>query len=148
MRVVVDTNVVVSALLFGASVPGSAFVRVLDRGTILTSRSFVRELDDVLRRAKFDQYLSREDRDRFLEALIRESELVDISETVKACRDPEDDRILELAVNGSADFVITGDADLLAMDPFRGTRIVTPADFLHQNERLRKLPAVRLKGLR
>lgn len=51
-------------------------------------------------------------------------------------------------MNGSADFVITGDADLLAMDPFRGTRIVTPADFLHQNERFRKLPAVRLKGLR
>ena len=134
MRVVVDTNVVVSALLFGASVPGRAFVRVLDRGTILSSRSFVRELDDVLRRAKFDDYVTREDRDRFLEALIRESELVDISETVKACRDPEDDRILELAVNGYADFVITGDADLLAMDPFRGTRIVTPADFLHAGD--------------
>ena len=134
MRVVVDTNVVVSALLFGTSVPGRTFVRVLDRGTILTSKSFVRELDDVLRRAKFDQYLSREDRDRFLEALIRESELVDISETVTACRDPGDDRILELAVNGSADFVITGDDDLLAMDPFRGTRIVTPADFLHAGD--------------
>ena len=134
MRVVVDTNVVVSALLFGASVPGRAFVRVLDRGTVLASRSFVRELDDVLRRAKFDHYLSREDRDRFLEALIRESELVDISETVKACRDPEDDRILELAVNGHADFLITGDADLLAMNPFRGTRIVTPVDFLHAGD--------------
>ena len=134
MRVVVDTNVVVSALLFGASVPGRAFVRVLNRGTILSSRSFVKELDDVLRRAKFDHYVTREDRDRFLEALIRESELVDISETVNACRDPEDDRILELAVNGYADFVITGDADLLAMDPFRGTRIVTPADFLHAGD--------------
>ena len=134
MRVVVDTNVVVSALLFGASVPGRAFVRVLDRGTVLASRSFVRELDDVLRRAKFDHYLSREDRDRFLEALIRESELVDISETVKACRDPEDDRILELAVNGHADFLVTGDADLLAMNPFRGTRIVTPVDFLHAGD--------------
>ena len=134
MRVVVDTNVVVSALLFGASVPGRAFVRVLDRGTVLASRSFIRELDDVLRRAKFDHYLSREDRDRFLEALIRESELVDISETVKACRDPEDDRILELAVNGHADFLITGDADLLAMNSFRGTRIVTPVDFLHAGD--------------
>ena len=53
---------------------------------------------------------------------------------MKACRDPEDDRILELAVSGRADFVITGDADLLAMDPFRGTRIVTPADFLHAGD--------------
>ena len=88
----------------------------------------------MLRRAKFDRYLSREDRDRFLEALTRESELVDISATVKACRDPEDDRILELAVSGRADFVITGDADLLAMDPFRGTRIVTPADFLYAGD--------------
>ena len=89
MRVVVDTNAVASALLFGASVPGRAFYRVLDHGTILASRSFVRELDDVLRRAKFNHYVTRDDRDRFLEALIRESELVDISETVKACRDPD-----------------------------------------------------------
>ena len=63
-----------------------------------------------------------------------ESERVQTSEIVKACGDPEDDRILELAVNGYADFVITGDADLLAMDPFRGTRIVTPADFLHAGD--------------
>ena len=131
MRVVLDTNVLVSALLFGASVPGRAFVRVLDRGTILISRSFVRELDDVLRREKFDQYLSREERDRFLESLIRESELIEITESVQACRDPEDDRILELAVNGHAGFIITGDADLLALNPFRGVRIVAPAEFLY-----------------
>ncbi len=131
MRVVFDTNVVVSALLFSASVPGRAFVRVLDRGTILISRSFVRELDDVLRRDKFDQYLSREERDRFLESLIRESELIEITESLHACRDPEDDRILELAVNGHAGFIITGDADLLALNPFRGVRIVAPAEFLH-----------------
>ena len=131
MRVVLDTNVVVSALLFSASVPGKVFVRVLERGTILVSRSLVRELDDVLRRDRFDQYLSREERDRFLESLIRESELIEITESVRACRDPEDDRILELAVNGHAGFIITGDADLLALNPFRGTRILAPADFLH-----------------
>ena len=130
MRVVLDTNVVVSALLFGASVPGRALVRVLDRGTILVSRSFVRELDNVLRRDKFDRYLAREERDRFLESLIRESELIEITESVHACRDPDDDRILELAVNGHAGFIISGDVDLLALNPFRGVRIVAPAEFL------------------
>ena len=49
---------------------------------------------------------------------------------VRACRDPRDDKFLEAAVNGRADFVITGDKDLLALQPFAGIAIVTPADYL------------------
>ena len=61
---------------------------------------------------------------------MRESELVDATERVHVCRDPEDNRILELAVNGDAGVIVTGDKDLLVLDPFRGVRIVTPAEFL------------------
>ena len=88
------------------------------------------ELSRVLARDKFDRYISREERDEFLESLIRESDLIEIAESVQACRDPEDDRALELAVNGNATYVVTGDADLLALSPFRGVKIVTPAEFL------------------
>ena len=49
---------------------------------------------------------------------------------MRACRDPDDDKLLELAVNGAADFIVTGDDDLLVMNPFRGIAIVTPAEFL------------------
>ena len=53
-----------------------------------------------------------------------------ISERIAACRDPTDDKFLELAVNGRADLIISGDADLLALNPFRDIAIVTPADFV------------------
>jgi uncharacterized protein len=57
--------------------------------------------------------------------------LVIIHETVTACRDPKDDKFLELAVNASADIIVTGDEDLLVLHPFRGISILRPADFLH-----------------
>ena len=70
------------------------------------------------------------DRLEVLELLLKNAAVVDITEPVAACRDPDDDKFLELAVNGSATCVVTGDADLLALHPFRGIPILTPADFL------------------
>ena len=129
-RYVFDSNVIISALLFNTSVPGQAFTQSLDNGTILISQSLVEELNDVLGRDKFNRYVAREERESFLESLIREFELVEIIEAVQACRDPKDDRILELAVNGNASFVVTGDDDLLVLNPFRDIQIVTPARLL------------------
>lgn len=90
-RFVFDVNVLVSALLFRDSVPGQAVTRALNSGTLLISNDFVRELANVLGRDKFDRYIVRDERDRFLEALVRESELVDATEQVNVCRDPKDD---------------------------------------------------------
>ena len=129
-RYVFDTNVMISALLFNTSVPGQAFARSLGHGTILISQPLVEELNDVLGREKFNQYVSHEQRDRFLESLVRESELVNIIESVQECRDPEDDRILELAVNGNASIIVSGDTDLLVLNPFRSIQIATPAELL------------------
>ena len=129
-RYVFDTNVLVSALLFRASKPASAFGRALESGTILTSAACLSELNDVLSRAKFSRYVDPDERRRFLGAFIREAHLVEIRESVEACRDPKDDQVLELAVNGRAGAIITGDADLLALNPFRGIPILTPAEFL------------------
>lgn len=129
-RYVFDTNVIVSALLFNASVPGQAFTRSLEHGRILISQSLLEELNDVLRRDKFNRYLTREERESFLESLVRESELVEITETIEACRDPKDDRILELAVNGEASYIVTGDDDLLVLNPFRGIQVVPPVRLL------------------
>jgi uncharacterized protein len=57
-------------------------------------------------------------------------ELVPITQRVELCRDPRDDKFLELALAGWADFLLTGDADLLTLHPFRGTAILTPAAYL------------------
>jgi uncharacterized protein len=60
------------------------------------------------------------------------AELVPITELITACRDFTDDKFLELAVNGHADLIISGDRDLLALDPFRDIPIVTPAVFVQR----------------
>ena len=129
-RTVFDTNAIVSALLFNDSAQGRGLVKDLDTGTILVSAALVQELQDVLDRPRFDRYVTREERDKFLMAFMREAELVEITETVEACRDPKDDQILELAVSGNADCIVTGDDDLLTLNPFRGIAIITPANFL------------------
>jgi predicted nucleic acid-binding protein len=67
---------------------------------------------------------------RFLVALLKEAELVNITEQVTAYRDASDNKFLELAVNGEANFIITGDNDLLILNPFRGIPILTPKQFL------------------
>jgi putative PIN family toxin of toxin-antitoxin system len=51
---------------------------------------------------------------------------------IRACRDARDDKFLEVAVHGKADAIVTGDADLLALDPFQGIAILTPADYLER----------------
>ena len=129
-RTVFDTNAVVSALLFNDSAPRRALIKALDTGTILVSATLVQELQDVLNRPRFDRYVTREERDEFLMAFMREAELVETTETVTACRDPKDDQILELAVSGNVDCIVTGDDDLLTLNLFRGIAIITPADFL------------------
>jgi uncharacterized protein len=65
-----------------------------------------------------------------LAALVRDAELVDVTEEVTECRDPKDDKFLALGVSGRATHIVSGDADLLTMNPFRGIPIVTPHDFL------------------
>ncbi|NUM49290.1 MAG: putative toxin-antitoxin system toxin component, PIN family [Anaerolineales bacterium] len=86
--------------------------------------------DDVLGREKFNKYVSEEERLEFLSGLLQEVELIEISEPVSECRDPKDDKFLELAVNGKAECIISGDGDLLSLHPFREITIVTPRDFL------------------
>lgn len=129
-RYVFDTNVIISGLLFDQSLPGRVFYEALDRGEILLSQEVVEELSDVLSREKFDRYLRFEEREQFLNALIRDATLVEVTEEVEVCRDPKDDKYLELAISGGATHVITGDEDLLTLNLFRGIEIVTPVQFL------------------
>lgn len=88
------------------------------------------ELADVLARPKFDPYATIAERQEFLRLVVRVAERVPIIHIVEACRDPTDDKFLELAVNGAAERIVTGDADLLALHPFRGIEILTPARYL------------------
>jgi putative PIN family toxin of toxin-antitoxin system len=129
MRVVFDNNVLVSAALI-SGVPRKVFDKLLDNGTVLTSVPVLLELADVLNREKFDKYVTHDERMRFMVNYLKVAEMVEIDETIIACRDPKDDKFLELAVAGNADFLITGDEDLLVLKPFRTVEIITPREFL------------------
>jgi len=129
-RIVLDTNALVSRLLSPDSVPGRAVRQAVRDAQILLSQAVLEELVEVLSRSKFDPYVTIQDRQQFLRLLSRIADTVPIIHTVHECRDPRDNKFLELAVNGDAGFIVTGDRDLLALDPFRTIRIITPASHL------------------
>lgn len=127
---VVDTNVLISAALSPEGKPNRALRYVISEGTLLASNATFDEFSTRIRRPKFFRYLREEDREDYI-ALIRSvSRLVEPAERIRECRDPQDDKFLELAVAGHADAIVTGDEDLLVMHPFRGIAIVAPAAFL------------------
>ncbi|MGI9174903.1 MAG: putative toxin-antitoxin system toxin component, PIN family [Rhodothermales bacterium] len=127
---VFDSNVVVSAVLFHQGKPAQAVEAALDSGEILVSEDIVRELNDVLSRPKFERYASEEDRVRFLQSLLQEARLIEVVETIQACRDPKDNKYLEAAVGGGAECIVSGDDDLLVLHPFREIPILRPREFL------------------
>ena len=129
-RIVADTNALVSRLLLPSSVPGQGVFKAVDSGILLVSEATMNELADVLARPKFDRYISLEDRQQFLRLLGRLAELVPIVYPVRECRDPNDDKFLEVALNGNVDLILTGDADLLLMHPWRTIRILSAAEYL------------------
>jgi putative PIN family toxin of toxin-antitoxin system len=83
-----------------------------------------------LHRPKFAPYTESESLRAFLRKVFHSAEPISIPSPIRACRDPRDDKFLSLAVHGHADVLITGDDDLLALHPFQGVTILTPADFL------------------
>ena len=129
-RFVIDTNTLVSSILIASSVTDHAVKFIRQSGLILASIDTLEELREVLSRSKFDKYVNSAIRSEFIAQFIQQSELINIEESIIACRDPKDDKFLELAVNGKADYLITGDRDLLILHPFRAIQIISPADFL------------------
>jgi putative PIN family toxin of toxin-antitoxin system len=130
-RFVIDTNTLVSSILIANSKADQAIKLIRQSGIILTCEETIAELRQVLSRPKFDKYVDTAIRGEFIAKFVQESELVTLQEPVIACRDPKDDKFLALAVNGKANYLITGDQDLLVLHPFRNIEIINPADFLN-----------------
>lgn len=129
MRIVLDTNVLVSAALKRQSMPGMAALVVERRGGLLKSLVTEQQLFEVVSRPYLAALIDPASQ-AWLRKLMAAAELVGITERIAACRDPTDDKFLELAVNGRADLIVTGDGDLLVLNPFRHIPIVTPAAFM------------------
>jgi len=136
-RVVIDTNVLISAALIPASPPARCVDWVLANATVLFSPSTFEELQTRLWRPKFDRYLSLEQRQAILHdmgaaALWVTPEPSAAAITASISRDPDDDKFIHLALAGKAAWLITGDQDLLALTRIGNLEIITPAQVLER----------------
>jgi putative PIN family toxin of toxin-antitoxin system len=120
----------VSRLILPKSLPAHAVRKAELEAMLLISDVTMYELADVLARPKFDRYISLEDRKSFLQRLGYIAEFVPIIQLVRECRDPKDNKFLEVALNGRADVIVTGDADLLARHPWRDVAVLSPAEYI------------------
>lgn len=138
MRLVIDTNILISASLVSASLP--AHLVVLWREgcfDLLTSAEQVDELKRVTRYPKIRERLAPALAGRLINDLREVAITVTGLPTVDVCADPYDNYLLAMAAAGAADFLVTGDKrDLLEIKLYQGTRILTVRDFLTLNRRL------------
>ena len=130
-RVILDTNVLISAALQPQGTPRAVMELVRSAGgSLLFYQQTFEEFHSRFKRPKFDRYVNQKNRDLYLMQLVSVSEVIAITGAKLGCRDPDDDKFLELALLGDADCLVTGDQDLLSMSPFRGVDILRPIEFL------------------
>lgn len=131
MRVIFDTNVLISAALLRNSVPFRAFEHAVKHDVVLRSGNTLFELSNILFKSKFDQYFDGiNSRLIFIHAFINASENIEVTQSINICRDLKDNMYLELALSGKADCIVTGDSDLLVLHPFENIQIISPKFFL------------------
>lgn len=128
----VDANTVVSAALNPGGSPRRAIAAARTKGTIALSDAVYEEIAEVLTRSKFARVLTDDRRREILELLGAAALWVEPEAEVRDCRDGKDNRYLELALAAGATAIVSGDADLLALDPWRGIRVLRPAEFLDE----------------
>ncbi|MDE0282891.1 MAG: putative toxin-antitoxin system toxin component, PIN family [Gammaproteobacteria bacterium] len=131
-RVVVDTNVLISAALRPKGAPRAVLDSIRSmNGVLVFSDETFSELQSRFNRPKFDRYVSQDLRRIWLSQLEAVSEWVSITGVRLGCRDPDDDKVLETALIGDVSCLVTGDHDLLTIpQPPRKVSILTPSAFL------------------
>ncbi len=127
-----DANTVVSAALNPNGTPRRALAVARARGTVALSLDVFLEVAEVLARPKFARVLTDDRRREILELLTAAATWVEPAVKVEDCRDDKDNRYLELALAAKATAIVSGDTDLLTLDPWRGIRVLRPADFVKQ----------------
>jgi uncharacterized protein len=134
-RALLDANVLISAAIHPSGPPGQIILALVARGAfdVVLSPRIIAEVEVALRLPKIRKYL----REQPAEAVLWLADIAALADLVEdtgrakgVSRDPADDVVLSAAVEGRADVIVTGDADLLALKQYEGIRIVTPREFL------------------
>ncbi len=128
-RVILDTNLWISFLISKNLSKLDPFIK---KGTLilLFSKESVMEFVDVVERPKFKRFFSQKDIEQILDLFDQFGELVNIKSDVNICRDEKDNFLLNLSIDGKADYLVTGDKDLLVLKVIKNTQILTMAEFL------------------
>lgn len=134
-KYICDTNIFVSAVLSFNSLPAKIIEDILNKNIFFAfSDETYHELVEVFNRKKFDKYISVEKRDLFIDKIYNSSQNYTINEKVALCRDPKDNKFLDLALASNAEFLITGDEDLLVLKNIGKTEIITPREFIERTK--------------
>jgi len=130
--IVIDTNVLLSAALSPNGTARKALDKVYKEFKIAQSDETYQELNTRIYKRKFDKYISDEDRQDFLDIVKKSSQFIEIKSQINTCRDPDDNKFLELAKDANAEFLITGDQDLLSLKTLAEyqNEIITTRDFI------------------
>jgi hypothetical protein len=127
-RIIIDTNLWVSFLL---TKQFSFLDDLLENGKIqlIFSQELLDEFMEVINRPKLRRYFSDDNLELILETIEQYADFINVNSNISVCRDPKDNFLLSLAKDGLADYLITGDQDLLVIKRFEKTEIITIAEF-------------------
>ena len=128
-RIIIDTNLWISFLITKDFTKLDEII--FSRHAILVfSQELLDEFLEVARRPKFKRFFSASDIEEILETIDEYADFVKVQTKIEVCRDPKDNFLLSLSIDGNADYLLTGDKDLLELTKFGETTIVTISDFL------------------
>ena len=128
-RIIIDTNLWISFLITKDFTKLDEII-FSKNGILVFSQELLDEFLEVARRPKFRRFFSPADIEEILGTIEEYADFVKVQTKIEVCRDPKDNFLLSLSVDGNADFLLTGDKDLLVMTKFGETAIVTISDFL------------------
>lgn len=132
LKLVVDVNVLISWLI-GRKLAGIDPALSSERFVLVMSPGYLAELEDVIARPHLRRYFTLERAEEAMMRLRDSALILDREPSIRSvCRDPKDDFLLAIAWAASADILVTGDKDLLVLERFRKTRIVTPSAFVKE----------------
>ncbi len=130
-RIIIDTNIWISFLITKNLTKLDEII-FSKKCVLVFSQELLEEFLTVAKRPKFRRFFSSSDIEEILETIQEYAEFIEVTSKTEVCKDPKDNFLLSLSMDGNADFLLTGDNDLLSLTKFRKTAIVTISDFLDE----------------
>ena len=128
-RVIIDTNLWISFLITNnLNILSELFL--FERFQIIFSDELFNEFLDVARRPKFKKYFDEKSVQLLIQNISEKLEFIEVASAITVCRDLKDNFILALSIDGNADYIVTGDKDLLSLNGFKGKKIISINEFI------------------